>query len=81
MSRTLRSSRQKKLIALIIAERKAAGLSQAEVAKKLRRYQSIVANIESGQRRIDVVEFLDIAEAIGFDPGKLIQKLQAAAKT
>lgn len=78
MSRTLRSTRQKKLIALIIAERKAAGLTQAAVAKKLRRYQSIVANIESGERRIDVVEFLDIAEAIGFDPGQLIQKLQSS---
>ena len=42
-------------------------------ARKRRRYQSIVANIESGERRIDVVEFLDIAEAIGFDPGKLIE--------
>jgi transcriptional regulator with XRE-family HTH domain len=81
MSRTLRSTRQKKLIALIIAERKAAGLSQAEVAKKLRRYQSIVANIESGERRIDVVEFLDIAEAIGFDPAQLIHKLRTSAKT
>ena len=73
-------NRQKKLIALIIAERKAAGLSHAEVAKKLRRYQSIVANIESGQRRIDVVEFLDLAEAIGFDPSKLIEKLRSPLK-
>jgi HTH-type transcriptional regulator/antitoxin HipB len=81
MSGTLRSSRQKKLIALIIAERKAAGLTQAEVAKKLRRYQSIIANIESGQRRIDIVEFLDIAEAIGFDPSALIEKLRAGSRS
>jgi transcriptional regulator with XRE-family HTH domain len=80
MSRTLRSSRQKKLIALIIAERKAAGLTQTEVAKKLRRYQSIVANIESGERRIDVVEFLDLADAIGFDAGKLIENLRRAPR-
>jgi Helix-turn-helix len=57
------------------------GLSQAEVAKKLRRYQSIVANIESGERRIDVVEFLDLADAIGFDPAQLIHKLRISAKT
>jgi transcriptional regulator with XRE-family HTH domain len=76
MSRTLRSTRQKKLVALIIEERKAAGLTQADVAKKLRRFQSIVANIESGQRRIDVVEFLDLAEAIGFDPARLIEKIK-----
>jgi transcriptional regulator with XRE-family HTH domain len=81
MSRTLRSSRQKKPIALIIAERKVAGLTQAEVAKNLRRYQSGVANIESGERRIDVVEFLDIAEAIGFEPGKLIEKLRSGPRS
>lgn len=81
MSRTLRSSRQKKLIALIIAERKAAALTQADVAKKLRRYQSIIANIESGERRIDVVEFLEIAEAIGFDPSALIEKLRAGSRS
>ena len=81
MSRTLRSNRQKKLIALIVAERKAAGLSQAEVAKKLRRYQSIVANIESGERRIDVVEFLEIAEAIGFDPSEMIEKLRRQSRS
>ncbi|WP_029084443.1 helix-turn-helix domain-containing protein [Bradyrhizobium sp. th.b2] len=76
MSRTLRSTRQKKLIALIIEKRKAAGLTQSDVAKKLRRYQSIVANIESGERRIDVIEFLELAEAIGFDPGELIGALR-----
>ncbi|RTL53987.1 MAG: XRE family transcriptional regulator [Bradyrhizobiaceae bacterium] len=75
MSRTLRSARQKKLVALIIAERKAAGLTQADVAKKMRRYQSIIANIESGERRIDVVEFMELAEAIGFRPGPLIERL------
>jgi HTH-type transcriptional regulator/antitoxin HipB len=77
MSRTLRSIRQKKLVALIAAERKAAGLTQADVAKKLRRYQSIVANIESGERRIDVIEFIELAEAIGFNPGELIEALRS----
>jgi HTH-type transcriptional regulator/antitoxin HipB len=76
MSRTLRSTRQKKLIALIIEKRKSAGLTQSDVAKKLRRYQSIVANIESGERRIDVIEFIELADAIGFDPGELIQALR-----
>jgi hypothetical protein len=42
----------------------------------LRRYQSIVANIESGERRIDVIEFIELTEAIGFDPGELIQALR-----
>jgi hypothetical protein len=32
------------------------------------RYQSYIASIENGLRRVDVVEFLQLAEAIGFDP-------------
>jgi uncharacterized protein (UPF0335 family) len=50
-------------------------MTQAEVAKKLRRYQSFIARVESGQRRIDVVEFLAFAEAIGFDAGKAIREI------
>jgi hypothetical protein len=38
-------------------------------------YQSYVATVESGQRRIDAVEFLDFAEAIGFDPKSAIRRL------
>jgi hypothetical protein len=47
------------------------------VAKRLRRYQSFVATVESGQRRIDVVELLDLADAIGFDPREAIRRLAA----
>ncbi len=75
MSKTLRSTRHEALIALIVKTRKRAGLTQTEVAKRLRQYQSYVARIESGQRRIDVVEFLEIAEAIGLDPRDAIRRL------
>lgn len=66
---------------MIVAERKAAGMSQADVARKLRRYQSIIANIESGERRIDVVEFLELADAIGFDAVELLRELRMKKAT
>ncbi|MGO4716101.1 helix-turn-helix domain-containing protein [Bradyrhizobium sp. 2TAF24] len=81
MPRTLRSPRQKALVALLIEKRKKAGLTQAELAKRLRRYQSFVATVESGQRRIDVIEFLDMSEAIGFDPIDAIKRLRAAVRS
>jgi hypothetical protein len=37
-----------------------------------------VAKYERGERRLDVLEFLDVAEAIGFDPGRFIKKLRKA---
>ena len=43
MSRTLGSPRRQALVNLIIQERKAADLTQVQVAKKLRRYQSYEA--------------------------------------
>jgi len=55
--------------------RKNAGVTQAELARKLGRPQSFVSKIESGERRIDVIEFLQIAKHVGFDPYTLMQGL------
>lgn len=75
MPRSLRSPRHKRLAELLIHYREEAGLKQADVAEKLGRHQPFISNIESGQRRVDVVELLDLAEAIGFDPSSLMQAL------
>ncbi len=63
------------LVAFLRAQRKAAGLRQADVAKLLGEKQQWVALIEAGQRRITVIEFLALARAIGFDPAKAIKKI------
>jgi HTH-type transcriptional regulator/antitoxin HipB len=80
MPKTLRSPRQLRLIDLIVAQRLRAGLSQAQLAERLGRYQSVVSSIESGGRRIDVVELLDIAEVIGLDVHALLDALIATPK-
>ena len=81
MPKTLRSPRQLLLISELVEQRRRAGLSQADLAARLGRYQSVVSSIESGGRRIDVVELLDIAEAIGLDVHALIDALLATPKT
>lgn len=75
MDKALGSARHKALVDLLIARRTAAGLTQAEFAAKLGEYQSFVARVESGQRRIDVVEFLELADALGFNPARIITAL------
>lgn len=75
MSRTLRTSRHEALRSFIVEKRKKAGLTQTAVAKKLKRYQSFIATVETGQRKLDVVELLAFAEAIGFDPREAIKRL------
>jgi transcriptional regulator with XRE-family HTH domain len=60
---------------LLKEERRKAGLTQAMLAKKLRRPQSYVSKYERGDRRLDVIEFLEIARAIKFDPSEILQRL------
>jgi ribosome-binding protein aMBF1 (putative translation factor) len=72
---TIRSKRHRALVEAIMTERKKAGIRQVQLAKRLRRSQTWVARIESGERRIDVIEFLALAEAIGFNPTKIIELL------
>ena len=80
MPKTLRSARQIRLIDLLVEQRKRAGLSQAQLAERLGRFQSVISSLESGGRRVDVVELLDIAEVIGLDLHALIDELAATPK-
>ena len=67
MAKTLRSNGHIALCAAMVEARKIAGLGQMTLALRLRCQQSLVARIESGQRRIDVVEFIVLSRAMGFD--------------
>ena len=69
------SETYERLNRLLIKERRKVGLSQQEVANRLGRPQTYVSKCERGVRRLDVVEFLEMAEVIGFDPASFIKKL------
>lgn len=74
--KTLGSTRHKALIDFLIDAREQAGMTQTELAEKLGEYQSFVARLESGQRRVDVVEFLELSEILGFDAASSIRKFK-----
>jgi transcriptional regulator with XRE-family HTH domain len=61
--------------ALMVEARDKAGLTQEKLAKRLGKHQSFVAKYERGERRLDVVEFLWIARAIGADPVRILRAL------
>ncbi|WCS24169.1 helix-turn-helix domain-containing protein [Methylobacterium sp. NMS14P] len=75
MARTLGSARHARLIELVVRAREAAGLTQAEVAGRLGRHQPFVSNIESGERRVDLIELLDLAAIIGLDLNHVVEEL------
>jgi len=58
-----------------VEARKSAGLSQQELARRLKRSQSFIAKLEVGERRVDVVEFIDIARALGKEPTELLSRV------
>ena len=66
--------------ALLIDVRTKAGLSQAEVAKRLAKPQSFVSKFERGERRLDVVEFKSVAQALGFDALRFLRRLYWEAR-
>ncbi|MEO7222865.1 MAG: helix-turn-helix transcriptional regulator, partial [Devosia sp.] len=73
--KSIHSPQHQRLRELLIAARKKVKLTQAEVAAELGRPQSFVAKYEGGERRLDVIEFMDVAQAIGADPAKLMRAL------
>jgi transcriptional regulator with XRE-family HTH domain len=72
---TIATKRHKRLVEILVAARKRAGVRQAELARRVGKTQTFVARFEAGQRRIDTIEFLALCEIIGLDPLKVVRKL------
>lgn len=78
MAKTIRSEGHEALCKALIDARKSAGLTQAELAKRLLCHQSLIARIESGERRIDVVELIVLSRAIGVSTSTIFEVVEAA---
>lgn len=68
MTKSVFTSRYKLFLEILIRARKEKGLSQYAVAKRLKKPQSYVSKYERGERRLDVIEFLDVARVLKIDP-------------
>ena len=75
ISKTLKSAEHAEFCTLMIETRRKAGLTQHQLARKLRKPQSFVAKYEGGERRIDVIEFVSIARALKVDVLVLLRAL------
>ena len=62
----------------LVAARKRQGLTQQALAGLLGKPQSFVSKYESGERRLDVVEFIQIAKVLGEDPVRLLREMNLA---
>lgn len=61
---------------LLVETRKSNKTTQKSLAEKLGKPQSFISKYESGERRLDLIEFLDIARALSIDPYAFINQLE-----
>ena len=75
MSKAIHSAQAKRLRQLLAQHRRDAGLSQAQLAAKIGRPQTFVSKVEIGERRIDLIELLQVLGALRVDPAEFITSL------
>lgn len=75
MTKSIYTTEHDKLRQLLIEHRKRAGATQSEMAKCLHRPQSFVSKYERGERRLDVLEFLEVAYCLNLDGPSLLAEL------
>ena len=78
MRKTLGSPDHERFLELLVKTRRDAGLTQHAVAERVERPQSFVAKYENGERRLDVLEFVSVARALGVDPVALLAEFVSA---
>lgn len=80
LANSLHDPRYRRLVELLVAARKDAGLTQRDLAARLKQPPSYIGKLESRQRRLDVIELIDLLDAIGVKPTKFTAELMADLK-
>ena len=79
MAKGIHDSRYRWVVERLVHERKKKGLSQAAVAALLGKPQQYVSRYETGERRLDIFEYLDAAMALGVDGVRLVRLAKSQA--
>ncbi len=75
MVRQLGSPLHEELRRLLKERRERAKISQAELAHRLHVSQRTISKIETGEKRVTVVELIELGEALGFDPRAAVARV------
>lgn len=73
--KSVHSDQYTAFLAIITTARNELGLSQRELAQLLGKPQSYVSKYERGERRLDIIEFLDLCEVLKLDPCVALRRL------
>ena len=75
MANSTDDARYKRMLRVLSAGRRKSGITQTDLAKKLRKSQQFISKYESGERRLDAIEFADICDALGLDPAAVLDEV------
>ena len=75
VKRDVHDVRYLRAIELLRTARNLARVTQVELAAKLGKRQQFVSKYESGERRLDVIEYVDVAEALGMSVDEMLRDL------
>lgn len=75
MTKSALSPRYEIFRELLIEHRKARQITQLQLADALAKPQSYISKYESGERRLDVIEFIDIADVLQIDKIELLNEI------
>jgi transcriptional regulator with XRE-family HTH domain len=78
MPKTIFTGANQIVVEVLRQAREIAQLTQAEVGRRIERDQSHISLIEGSQRRLDLVEFIQLARALRRDPVELFEEIVAA---
>ncbi|MHC5198087.1 helix-turn-helix domain-containing protein [Pseudomonas frederiksbergensis] len=76
MPKTIYRPEHTVLLSLLKKHRKAAGLTQVQCSKALGRPQSFMSDVESGTRRLDIVQLRDLCKVLGIGLQDLIAEFE-----
>jgi transcriptional regulator with XRE-family HTH domain len=75
LGKSVHSAQYAVLLQLLLEARTRAGITQIQMAKKLRTTQSAVSKVERGERRLDIVELHAWCKGLGTSFKKLAAEL------
>lgn len=75
MTHPIHDPRYQRVASLLTEIRKERGLFQQDVADKLGRPQAFVSKVESGVRRLDLIELLDFLRVLDVNPHDFMDRL------
>lgn len=76
MPKTIYRPEHTALLSLLKKYRKAAGLTQVQCSTALGRPQSFMSDVESGTRRLDIVQLRDLCKVLGIGLAELVAEFE-----